>query len=105
MADNLTDNRAAVKRLLTLHNLSHVEVKLTARGVSARAYPSTFHPIVRTRREAALRAAAGPDGSISIAAATRANEEAVKGHLCTATGETAELALGRLRDLLNRGEF
>lgn len=87
---------ALLKRVLKLPNISNVTINGTSHGITIRAYPTGFHPIVAQRREAWIRARGG---SISVAEATQMTEQALS-ELCTIVAPDLDRALRALIDRL-----
>lgn len=47
-------NTTRIRSILNRHRLSRIDITLTGLSVIARAIPDTFHPLVASRRQAAL---------------------------------------------------
>lgn len=89
----------ALKRLLNTHKLQRLDAHVSHDFVVIYAMPESWHPLVAQRRDEALARAAGPDGSLSLAQASKAGAEA-QAAVALARGATWDEALAKLRTAL-----
>lgn len=82
---------AAVKRLLIKYSLARVVLTVGIGGVSARAEPDGFHPLVKARREAAFAEL----GDMTLAQASEIQTESMKS-VASGIGKTVEDAVADL---------
>lgn len=83
------------RKILRENSLRAITVTITAEAYHAHALPDSFHPAVAKRRAEALERAADADGSISMAAASKASEGAME-EVASASGQSLEGALTNL---------
>lgn len=86
-----------IRRLLQSGNLASIDVTFHVGGVSARAEPNGFHPLVKRRREQEM-ALAGPEG-LSLAQAAEIQRQSMRA-VATANGDTLADAVSALEAAL-----
>lgn len=86
-----------VRDLLLKHQLASVKVTFSLHGVTARAMPETFNPIVAKRREAIL---AKREGSLALDEVQSLYTETLAA-VGRATADTIEEALATLQGVLD----
>lgn len=85
---------AAIRRLLTRHSLQRIEIIATLHGVTARAMPDGFHPIVSKRREDAF--AMRGDENITLKAASEIQTASMLS-IAQGSGDSLDEALEALK--------
>jgi hypothetical protein len=91
-----------IRAMLRKHSLARVEMAFTLSGITARAIPDTFRPIVATRRGEAFQKAAADGGSVPLDEAVRITNEGLA-PLAHGTGLNVAEALDALEAKLASG--
>lgn len=80
---------ASIRTILNRNKLSRIELLMTDRGVTAKAVPHQFHPVVEVRRREALQAKASWD----VREVEEINSRSLSQPVAEAKGEFVEEAL------------
>jgi hypothetical protein len=92
---------AAIRRLLRKHMLSRVVVTFTERGVSARAEPDRWNPVIEKRFRAEIERASG---NLSVDQVTAIRARAMDGAVAVAMAETLDSVVADLANRLSKPE-
>jgi hypothetical protein len=87
-----------LRKLLRSYSLQNVKMTASEHGVSARAYPASYHPLVTIRREDGIAAAGG---EITLVQSRVIQEKAME-QVGFGSGKTVVEALTALKDDLEK---